>query len=93
LLKDAVYAAEVERVISFFRGFLGEAGAARQASVDRARSAPSRQRTYTRREIERLSNEYRRGRISEEQYARISADIVAAGREGRIVDAGVYLTK
>jgi hypothetical protein len=43
------------------------------------------QRTYTRADITRYSDAYRRGRISEGDYQKISADIVAAGREGRIV--------
>jgi hypothetical protein len=95
LLKDAVAAADAGRVINFFRGFLAQGGAAprpaRQAS-DRTRAAPSGQRTYTSEQIRALSSAYRRGQISEERYQKISADIVAAGREGRIL-GGPYMTK
>jgi hypothetical protein len=96
LLKDAVAAADAPRVINFFRGFLAQGGAAPrpagQAS-NRARAAPSGQRTYTSEQIRALSSAYRRGQISEERYQKISADIVAAGREGRILGVGPYLTK
>jgi hypothetical protein len=97
LLKDAVYAGDVGRVIGFFKGFLGEAGASQQGQAQprprQAGAASSRKRTYTRAEIQRLSSAYRRGQISEADYQRVSADIVAASKEGRIVDAQVYLTK
>jgi hypothetical protein len=89
LLKDAAAAGDAQRLVKFFQGFLREQGGAGQpAAAAGGQSRPRRSgpRIYTRAEIERLSREYRSGRIPEEQYLRISADIVAAGREGRILN-------
>ena len=72
---------DATRVLSFFRGFLAEAGPPQQAP-----SAPTGKRTYTRAQIEQASRDYLRGRIPEADYQKISADIHAAVNEGRISD-------
>ena len=83
-LDDAMARSDAARVASFFRGFLAERAAA--GPRQQASPAPTGRRTYTRADIVRYSDAYRRGRISEADYAKLSADIVAAGREGRISD-------
>ena len=72
---------DATRVLSFFRGFLAEAGPPQQAP-----SAPTGKRTYARAQIEQASRDYLRGRIPEADYQKISADIHAAVNEGRISD-------
>ena len=83
LLNEAIAAGDATRVLSFFRGFLAEAGQQPQ-QPQQALSAPTGKRTYTRADITRYSDAYRRGRIPEAEYQKISADIHAAAREGRI---------
>ena len=85
LLNDAIAKGETGRVLSFFRGFLAEADQQPQGQ-QHASSAPTGKRTYARADITRYSDAYRRGRISEADYQKISADIHAAVKEGRIVD-------
>jgi hypothetical protein len=89
-LNDAIAAADAHRVLSFFRGFLREAGQSShgQQPQQQAPSAMPTGRTYTRSDIVRFSDDYRRGRIPEDVYRKLEADIVAAGREGRIVGIG-----
>jgi hypothetical protein len=85
-LNDAMARGDPARVASFFRGFLQEqAGAASRASAQ-ASSVPTGKRTYARADIVKYSDAYRRGRISEADYQKLSADIHAAVKEGRIVD-------
>jgi len=89
LLKDAAAAGDAERLIRFFRGFLQEQGVAGQptASARSRRAGPTvTGRIYSRADIERYSRAYREGRIPEAEYQRISADIVRASREGRILN-------
>jgi hypothetical protein len=83
LLNDAIAAGDATRVLSFFRGFLAE-GPQSPQQPQYASSAPTGKRTYTRADITRYSDAYRRGRISEADYQRLSADIHAAIGEGRI---------
>jgi hypothetical protein len=82
LLNEAIAKGDAHRVISFFRGYLAEAPQGQQPQ--HAPSAPTSKRTYTRADITRYSDLYRRGRISEADYQRLSADIHAAIGEGRI---------
>jgi len=85
-LNEAIAAADASRVATFFRGFLQEqAGAASRASAP-ASSVPIGKRTYTRADIVKYSDAYRRGQISEADYQRLQADIVVAAKENRIVD-------
>jgi hypothetical protein len=83
LLDDAVRTGNAHRVISFFRGFQ-QAGANRASAP--ASSVPTGKRTYTRADIVKYSDAYRRGQISEADYQKLSADIHRAVAEGRIVD-------
>ena len=84
LLNDAIAKGDATRVLSFFRGFLAEAGQPPQPQ--HVPSAPTSKRTYTRADITRYSDAYRRGRIPEAEYQKISADIHAAIGEGRIAN-------
>jgi hypothetical protein len=74
----------------FYRGFQQEAGHAparqfRGGSGSR-RTAPSGN-IYTRPQIAKLYEQRRLGQINDANWARQEADIVAAGREGRVVGA------
>ena len=85
LLNDAITRNDSACVLSFFRGYLAEASQPPQ-QPQHAPSAPASKRTYTRADITRYSDLYRRGRISEADYQRLSADIHAAIGEGRIAN-------
>ena len=91
LLKDAAHAANAQRVASFFKGFLQEQGAGVQAPASpapqRARRAPSGKPIYTRPQIEQMWARRRKGEIGDEAWARWEHELIAAGREGRIVGA------
>jgi hypothetical protein len=84
-LNDAMARGDAARVASFFRGYLAEMGQPPRQS-QHASPAPTGKRTYTRADITRYSDAYRRGRISEADYQKISADIHAAIGEGRIAN-------
>jgi hypothetical protein len=84
LLNEAIAAGDATRVLSFFRGFLAEAPQSSQRQPSQASSAPTGTRVYTRADITRYSDLYRRGRISEADYQKLSADIHAAIGENRI---------
>src|SRR5262245_43118901 len=62
------------RVVSLFRGFLREAGQSPQGQQPQPHQVPG-QRTYSRADIKRASEDYLRGRIPEAEYQRISADM------------------
>jgi hypothetical protein len=64
---------------------LGDTAAESRASAP-APSVPIGKRMYARADITHFSDLYRRGQISEADYQRLSADIHAAVKEGRIVD-------
>jgi|SRR5215472_8579227 len=86
-LSDAMAKGDAHRVASFFRGFLQGAGQSPQRQqLQQAPSAPTGKRTYTRAQITRASEDYRRGRIPEAEYQKLSADMHAAIAEGRIAD-------
>jgi len=88
-LDDAIARGDAHRVVSFFRGFLQAGATPHHTAVEgQQRQATGGQRIYSRADITRASEDYRRGRYTEEQYRRLSEDIVAAGREGRIVGIG-----
>jgi hypothetical protein len=84
LLNEAIAAADVGRVLSFFRGYLAEVGQQPQRQQPYQPTSGGK-RTYTRAQITQASNDYLRGRIPEAEYQKISADIHAALGEGRIV--------
>lgn len=92
LLNEACSAGAANRVIGFFRAFLQEQAASPAArahhrgSGDSRSSAPPAGKIYTRAEIARLYAQHLRGayRGREATWAEQEADIIAAGREGRI---------
>jgi hypothetical protein len=105
LLNDAIANSDANRVVAFFRQFLGEeaasgqAGHAASAAPGRARPAapapaPSG-RIYSREEIAKLYAQKMRGayRDREAEWARQEVDIIRAGREGRIRNPIVDLGK
>jgi hypothetical protein len=92
LLNQAIAESNATRVIGFFKGWQREAGAdAGQAAQQPSRRMPmwsTGQRTYTRAEIQRLYRHHAMGAYKdrEAEWARQEADIIAAGREGRIAN-------
>jgi len=84
LLKDAAHSANALRVASFFKGFLREAGAAGRTPQ---RRAPSGKPIYTRGQILQMATMRRQGKIDDAAWARWEYELIAAGREGRIVGA------
>ena len=84
LLNDAIAAGDPHRVKSFFDGFRREAGSTPAAASIRAGS--SGKPIYTRAQIQKLYDRHLRGAYNgrEAEWNRIEADIIAAGREGRV---------
>jgi hypothetical protein len=94
LLNDAVAAGNAGRVIAIFKGFLREQGAAGQAPAGQASQRTQRTRrtlsglpVYTRSQIIQMWAMRRKGEIGDEEWARWEHELVAAGREGRIIGA------
>jgi hypothetical protein len=93
LLKDAVAAGDAQRLIRFFQGFVreqGGAGAASATSQPRARqrrSAPDGKPIYTRPQITEMARRRQKGLIDDAAWLRWEYELIAAGREGRIVGA------
>jgi hypothetical protein len=91
LLKDAAAAANAQRVASFFKGFLREQGAAGQSSASpapqRSRRAASGKPLYTRDQITQMWARRRKGEINDADWARWEHELIAAGREGRVIAA------
>jgi hypothetical protein len=95
LLNQAIAEGQAARVIGFFKGWQREAGAD-TGDATAARQQPSRrvpmwstgQRIYSRAEIQRLYRHHAMGAYKdrEAEWARQEADIIAAGREGRIAN-------
>jgi hypothetical protein len=73
LLDDAVARGDAGRVISFFRGFLQKAAAAPRHGMGA--------------QIAEMARLRRKGAYSDAQWAAWEAEIVAAGREGRVIGA------
>jgi hypothetical protein len=93
LLNAAISASDLNRVVGFFRAFQNQEGQAVDAGTSTALGAPLRRTrppsgkpTYTRELIKQLYDQHRRGayRGREAEWARQEADIIAAGREGRV---------
>ena len=86
LLNDAIASGSDARVAAFFRGFQQEAGSTQASAPAKARARPSGEPVYTRDQIQRLYDQHRRDAYHnrEAEWARQEADIIAAGREGRI---------
>ena len=83
LLKDAVAAGNASRVANFFTSFIAAGNFPNPA----ARSATPSGRTYTRGQITLMAAMRRRGQIGDAEWARWEHELVAAGREGRIIGA------
>src|SRR5262249_15509774 len=83
LFKDAAAAANAQRGISIFRGYLREAGAAGQAP-QRAFRASSGKPVYTRGQILQMAAMRRKGQIADAEWQRWEHELCAASREGRI---------
>jgi hypothetical protein len=89
LLRDAVNKGDTARVAAIYRGFQQEVGQ-RAPAYQRTQSRPPAsggKPIYTREQIKRLYEERRLGRISDVNWARQEADIIAAGREGRVTSS------
>ena len=84
-MKDAAAAGNASRVANFFKGFLAAGNAPANTA---ARSAtPSRKPTYVRSQITQMAAIRRRGEIGDAEWARWEHELVAAGKEGRILGA------
>jgi hypothetical protein len=86
LLNEAIARGDATRVLTFFRGFLAEAPQGQQPQRQSPPPTGGGGRVYSREDIKRYSDLYRRGRIPEADYQRLSADIHAASKEGRIIN-------
>jgi len=89
LLNDAVAAGSAGHVIAIFKGFLREAGQAPagQAPQRRTSRAPSGKPVYSRGQINEMWAMRRKGQIGDQEWAKWEYELIAAGREGRIVGA------
>jgi len=91
-LDDAVMRGDAHRVIALFRDYLATRPAMGQPAPQPRQGQPamvSGQTIYTRPQIAELYRLHRQGayRGHEAEWARQEADIIAAGREGRVVGA------
>jgi hypothetical protein len=87
LLRDAVAKGDANRVAAIYAGFQREAGQRAPAGQQRSyQSSPAAtgKPLYSREQIKQLYEQRRRGAINDANWARIEADIIAAGREGRV---------
>ena len=86
LLNDAIEQGSAARVTAIFRGFLAAAdGAGQQGQPSSA--ATTTKPIYTRAQISHQAQLRRRGAIDDATWARWEHELIAAGREGRIVGA------
>jgi hypothetical protein len=84
LLRGAVAAGDAARVVAFYKGFqYAPAGPTRSYQSRRSPVAGGKP-TYSREQIKRLYEQRARGGISDANWARQEADIIAAASEGRI---------
>jgi hypothetical protein len=92
LLNDAIAQGNAARVIGFFRGWQQQAGAdSGQAAQPRSQWMPMwgpDRRIYSRAEIAKLYRQHAQGAYNgrEADWQRQEADIIAAGRDGRVQD-------
>jgi len=82
---------DADSVIAFYRDFLAWRPGRASSPVG---PAPTGKAIYTRADILRLHEQHRKGAFAgrEVEWARIENDIIAAGREGRII-GGIPLEK
>jgi hypothetical protein len=89
LLNEAINSGDARRVELFFRQFQQQEGGSPQAQTAPGRRPRSSNKPiYTRQQISKLYDQHRRGAYNgrEAEWQRQEADIIAAGREGRVVD-------
>jgi hypothetical protein len=91
LLNEAIATGITGRVLAFFRGFMSLHNDPGQPSRGTRRvptQIPYDQRVYTRQEVAKLYDQNRRGayRGREAEWGALERDIIAAGREGRILN-------
>jgi hypothetical protein len=98
LLDDAIASGDADRVIAFFRGFQREHArhtehTGHAGTGQRTRTA-SNKPTYTRDQITQLYRAHQKGAYAgrEAEWRRLEYDIIAAGREGRILNPD-FVTK
>jgi hypothetical protein len=89
LLNDAIQRGHSSRVLGFFNGFLQENtghydSGYEQSQRARRRVAASGQPGFTREQIAKMYRLRQQGYYDDQQWARLEAQIIAAGREGRI---------
>jgi hypothetical protein len=92
LLNEAISAGDAGRVKTIFDRYRGQSTSTSShasTSSGRRSSSSSYKPTYTRQQIAQLFEQHRRGAYSgrEQEWARLEHDIIAAGREGRIIGA------
>jgi hypothetical protein len=87
LLDEAVARADAARVINFFRGFLQEASAAPGQGQAQPQYAAAGKRLYSRAQIAEMARRRRKGEFTDAQWMAWEHELVAAGREGRVVGA------
>jgi hypothetical protein len=85
LLKDAAAKGDAARVASFFTSFIAAGNAPANPAARSA--APANKPVYTRGQIVQMAAMRRRGQIPDPEWARWEVELVAAGREGRILGA------
>jgi hypothetical protein len=89
LLRNAVSNGDAGRVVAFYRGFqqnpAGQARSYPRGSSPRA--ATGARPIYTRQQIANLYERRRKGEFNDARWAQIEADIIAAGREGRVTSS------
>ena len=90
MMRHAVDVGDVGRVVRFYQGFLAQdrgAPAGQQRAQQSRPAATGAKPIYSREQIKRLYEQRRLGHISDANWARQEADIVAAGREGRVTSS------
>jgi hypothetical protein len=87
LLRNAVANGDAARVVRFYQGFQQEAGHQAPAGQRSRSSASGNKPFYSREQIKQLYESRRLGRINDQKWAPIEADIVKAAGEGRVVGA------
>jgi hypothetical protein len=96
LMRHAVAVGDAARVVRFYQGFISEHGVSFDQRSGGARGYPRGSsprsgapsgKIYNRAEIKRLYEERRAGRIPDNKWGPLEADLVRAGAEGRVVGA------
>jgi hypothetical protein len=87
LLRQAVGAGDAHRVVRIYQGFIAEHGASGARGYRSRQPATGAKPIYTRPQIAKLYEQRRLGKITDAQWGPLEIDLVAAGREGRVVGA------